>query len=719
MKKSYRPLFIFLALAMLIAGPSVWAQDDGKKNEDEKKKSEKTKNASDYQETVVVTASRTEQKLDTVPAAVTVISSKDIETSSAENYADVLRNVPGVNVSQMSARDIQVTSRGSTNSLATSQLVLLDNRSLYLDFFGFVMWDFAPIDADQIKQVEVVRGPGSAVWGANAMTGVINIITKAPKENPGTSVILGSGNFNSSTISATHSGVAGKVGYRVSASNSEQDAFERPTGIVPGSDGPDNLGGTPYPNFSNQGTKQPKVNLRLDYDQNDDTTWSFSGGWAGTDGIIHSGIGPFDIESGTSLAYFQTSWKRRAAQVNFSVNSLDGDADNLLTRDPMGNPIEFLFESQSYNLDFSNTSVVGGKHAMTYGANVRQNNFDLSIAPLGEDRQEVGIFFQDEIIFNEKFRWLIGGRVDNLDPIDTVFSPRTSLLWTVKPRHTLRFSYNKAFRAPSMVQNYLDIVIAPAVIDLSALGGPTVFPIVAPAQGNPNLTEEKLDALEVGYVGTFGNSTFTASVYQNETTDSVDFYTEFLGVFSSANPPPGWPLGLNTAFLDNPPLNAIPSFLFTYRNIGEIVDRGVELSFNHQASQEWSWFINYSWQDDPDVTGIPQEPLAADNSITVDAVNQPPTHRVNAGFAYDIKDFFANASVNYQDAAFWTDVLDPSYWGPTDSFTMVNTTVGFRVTEDITISASANNLFDQDVQQHVFGDRIGRRFSGQLKFRFD
>lgn len=716
MKKSYWPLFIFLALALLISGPSVWAQDDKKKDEGDEKKSEKAKDASDYQETVVVTASRTEQKLDTVPAAVTVIGSEQIEQSSAENYADVLRNVPGVNVSQMSARDIQVTSRGSTNSLATSQLVLLDNRSLYLDFFGFVMWDFAPLDADQIKQVEVVRGPGSAVWGANAMTGVINIITKSPRENPGTSIILGGGNFNSSSISATHSGVAGKVGYRVSASYFEQDPFERPTGIIPGSDGPLNPGGTAYPNFSNQGTEQPKVNLRVDYDQNDDVTWSFSGGWAATDGIIHSGIGPFDIESGTSLAYFQTSWKRRAAQVNFSVNALDGDADNLLTVDPMGNPIEFLFESQSYNLDFSNTSVVGGKHAMTYGANVRQNNFDLSIAPLGDDRQEIGAFFQDEIIFNEKVRWLIGGRIDNLDPIDTVLSPRTSLLWTVKPRHTLRFSYNRAFRAPSMVQNFLDIVFVPTAVDLSALGGPAVFPIIAPAQGNPDLTEEKLDALEVGYVGTFGNSTFTASVYQNETQDSVDFYTA--GAYSSANPPPGWALtGLSTAFLDNPPLAGRLPSSFSYRNIGEIVDRGVELSFNHRPSQEWSWFINYSWQDDPDVSGIPQEFLA-DGSLA-DAVNQPPTNRVNAGVAYDSKRWFANASANYQDDAFWTDVLSNFFWGPTDSFTMVNTTLGLRFNGGVTFSVTANNLFDEDVQQHVFGDRIERRISGQLKFRFD
>ena len=122
-------------------------------------------------EVMVVTASRTEQLVHDVPAAVTVITSQELEHAAVDDYGDILRTVPGVNVTQISARDIQVTARAATNSLATSQLVMLDGRTLYLDFFGFVMWDFLPVDVNEIKQIEVVRGPGSAVWGANAMAG--------------------------------------------------------------------------------------------------------------------------------------------------------------------------------------------------------------------------------------------------------------------------------------------------------------------------------------------------------------------------------------------------------------------------------------------------------------------------------------------------------------------------------------------------------------------
>ena len=108
----------------------------------------------------------------------------------------MLRTVPGVNITQVSARDINVTSRAATGTLATGQLALLDGRSLYQDFFGFVMWDFLPVNFNEIKQVEVIRGPASAVWGANALYGVVNVISKSPRELKGVSGTFGFGGFD-------------------------------------------------------------------------------------------------------------------------------------------------------------------------------------------------------------------------------------------------------------------------------------------------------------------------------------------------------------------------------------------------------------------------------------------------------------------------------------------------------------------------------------------
>src|SRR5688500_819468 len=127
-----------------------------------------------YEEQVVVTASRVEQQLVNAPATVSVVTADVIASTPSTNYAELLRSVPGLNIAQTSARDFNVTMRGAASTLATSTLALLDGRSLYLDFFGFVAWDLLPVNPNELRQIEVIRGPASAVWGANAMNGVVN-----------------------------------------------------------------------------------------------------------------------------------------------------------------------------------------------------------------------------------------------------------------------------------------------------------------------------------------------------------------------------------------------------------------------------------------------------------------------------------------------------------------------------------------------------------------
>jgi outer membrane receptor protein involved in Fe transport len=134
-----------------------------------------------FNETVVVSATKTNTALVDAPATMSVLTSAQIESSPAQNYGDLLRSVPGLNVVQLSARDVNITARQATGTLSNTQLVILDGRSVYLDFFGVVLWDLLPTNMSDVKQIEVVRGPASAVWGANALTGVVNIITKTPR----------------------------------------------------------------------------------------------------------------------------------------------------------------------------------------------------------------------------------------------------------------------------------------------------------------------------------------------------------------------------------------------------------------------------------------------------------------------------------------------------------------------------------------------------------
>lgn len=654
------------------------------------------------EEVIVVTASRTEQALNEAPAAITVLDARTIESIPADDYGDLLRNVPGLNVSQTSARDVNMTARGATNTLSTSQLVLLDGRSIYLDFFGFVMWDFLPVNPGEIKQIEAVRGPGSAVWGANAMTGVVNLITKRPKEMAGTTVLLGGGELGTAYGSVSHAGVSGKLGYKVSAGYYEQDPYDRPTGLVPGSTPP-----TTYPEFENSGTQQPKGDLRFDWDIDEASYVTFGGGYAGTDGIIHTGIGPFDIDKSSNLSYGKFNYNRLAFNLGLFVNFLDADSVNLLTRGADGQPLGFAFSTDTYNLDVANTSVVGSRNIFTYGGNYRTSNFDLEIAPQGEDKDEWGVFAQDEILLGDKVRWLIGGRYDDIDPLkDGVFTPRTSLLISPAPRHTFRISYNEAFRTPSAINNYLDVTILNQV-------GPFLIPALA--DGNVDLVEERLTAYEAGYVGTFDNGlTLTLAAYRNETEDTIDFYVQ--RTYGPGNIPPGIPAQVVPCFLFPPgsipqcPLGGLAGVVpsnFSYRNIGKQTDQGFELSLNQRIGTNWSWFLNASWQDKPDF------------SADVDATSQnlPPEWRGNFGISYDSGPWFWSANVNYQDKAFWADVLNVR--GYTDAFTQVNAAIGVRLLDErLTLQILGSNIFDEDVMQHIFGDIISRKVTGQVGIRF-
>jgi outer membrane receptor protein involved in Fe transport len=104
--------------------------------------------------------------------------------------------------------------------------------------------------------------------------------------------------------------------------------------------------------------------------------------------------------------------------------------------------------------------------------------------------------------------------------------------------------------------------------------------------------------------------------------------------------------------------------------------------------------------------------------IDPDEINLPPKNRFNASVGYDSETFFADAVVNYVDEAFWTDVLDARFWGTTDEYTSFNLTLGYRFNETVTLSVIGNNITDERIQQHVFGDVISRRVTGNLRFSF-
>lgn len=675
-------------------------------------------------ETVVVSASKTEQQLVDAAATMSVLADRRLKVAASGSYGDLLRTMPGVNVTQISARDINVTSRAAAGSLATQQLTVVDGRSLYQDFFGFTMYDFMPSNLDEIKRIEAIRGPASAIWGANALSGVVNVITKSPRELDGSSVIFGVGGFgrdvgdvNDSSgsmfyVRGTHAeAVDDQWAYKVSAGFSQTDAFARPTGMIPG-------GGTTYPEFTNVGTQQPKFDARVDYDFPDGRqSLQFSGGIAGTEGIMHTGIGPFDIDRGTVMGYWKVNWNRGTQRLQAFMNILDGEASNLVSVGPDGNRILLEFDTKTFDVEYGDTRVFRNQHVLNFGGNLRLNKFNLTIAPGDDSRTEGGAYIQDEFLMNDQVRLVAGARIDKFSSIENpVFSPRLAVVF--KPRaerqdQSIRVSYNRAFRAPSMVNNHLDTTLSeplPLGLINPALGS-AVYLVPIRAQGNTELTEEHIDAFEVAFTGNVRDrASVSAAIYYNKYSDEI-FFTQ-TGEYGPFSPPAGWPLptiawaGLYQAGF------IFPSD-FTYLNLGEVTNKGIELGVSGAITNEVSAYANYSFQAEPS----PEFPDLTEEEALAE-INLPAQHLLNLGVAYDSPDWFGSFAITRQSDAFWQDVLDARYSGLTEAYTMVNLTVGRTFMDGQYVGTlKITNLGNQEIQQHIFGDVMRRTIVAEVKVK--
>ena len=281
----------------------------------------------------------------------------------------------------------------------------------------------------------------------------------------------------------------------------------------------------------------------MDYDDPDGKfKVVFEGGYSGTDGIIHTGIGPFDM-TGVNLSYGTVRYTRGTFKFNFFTNILDGDANALLAVGADGRPIPFQFDTQTYDFELGHVKTIGTRQVFTYGGNVRYNGFDLSIAPLGDTRTEVGGYVQDEIFISDKFRWNIGARVDKFANIDDpMFSPRMALIFKPQADHAIRVSYNRAFRAPSLINNYLQTSIVnqlrPRRDQPAVRRARLQLPRPRRRERGPGAGEHRTQ-VELAYTGIINKrATVSAAVYYTKNTDEI-FFTQ-TARYRATNPPPGW-----------------------------------------------------------------------------------------------------------------------------------------------------------------------------------
>jgi outer membrane receptor protein involved in Fe transport len=695
------------------------------------------------------------------PAAVSVISSDAIAVAPDRSFGELLRAVPGMNSVRMSIRDYNITARQATSTLSNSQLTLLDGRSVYQDFIGVILWDMIPVDPADIAQIEVVRGPASAVWGANAFTGVVNIVTRPPRQAEGSRIELGLVNFNrdaGSTVGQgsglAYRGAASisrvldeRLAYRVAGGLFVASPLPRPQGVLPVVEHPlvpgSMVGGGRLPDdsqeeagdYRNRGTTQPWVDLRFDQDlgasKEAGQRLTYSLGVAGSDGIAHTAIGPFNLERGSVNGYGSVAYRRDRLNAMVYVNVLHLKGSDLLAFDVDKNPLRFSVQSRTFDFDMSDSRLLGAKNILTYGGNLRWDTFKVNLAPGGTSRGELGAYAQDELFLDwgerrpQELRFVLGARLDKFGNIaGAVVSPRLSCIWKPGSSHAIRVSATKAFRAPSLINNYLDQVVLNPV-DLKPL-----FPNLPPQYaslvedrfllpqrvlGKRDLQEESITAYELGYVGSVGGETTVGfDVYVNDTHENINFvkFRDSYDPYTEQNPPAGWPLppsyiadlatrGLFLARTAN-----------QFQNLGPIRKPGVELFVERRLGGGISGFLNYSWQPDPKPLPAPQPYPAIEISI-------PPRNRVNAGISWSDRRLVGSMSLSHADRSFWVDVLPHAYDGYADAYTMFNASFGVRWAQGrILTTLRGTNLTNAEVRQHDFGDILKRTLFLDARFAF-
>jgi iron complex outermembrane receptor protein len=436
----------------------------------------------------VSSVSRKSQTLSQTAAAAFVITQEDIHRSGAMSIPEALRLAPGLDVAQIDASSWAITSRGFNGRYANKLLVLMDGRTVYTPLFSGVFWDLQDTMMEDIDHIEVIRGPGAAMWGSNAVNGVINIITKKAKDTYGNLLVAGGGSQQRGFAGFRHGGQLGNNGnYRVYGKG-----FERHDTVSAGGQNQNDswrsgqFGFRMDQSISSNG----KVTLQGDaYRLNVGTPFRSN---AVLTPPYTSYIPQDNLASGGNVL---ARWENTFS--NGSEIKLQGYYDRVQFDAPaLSSAID------TFDIDFQHRLHLSAMHDVMWGANYRHirsasgNSTDISYAPDTINYQNASIFAQDEIaLVAERLRLTLGAKVEKSHFGGTQFQPNARLLWTPDSINSVWFAVSKASRIPS--QGEASSTIALGVTPPSALT--LGLPVQATISGNPNLAAEKVIAFELGY----------------------------------------------------------------------------------------------------------------------------------------------------------------------------------------------------------------------------
>jgi len=528
----------------------------------------------------VTSVSRRSEKLAETASAIQILTGDDIRRSGAMNLADALRLSPNLQVQQINSYASVVSARGFTALFANKLLVMIDGRSVYTPLDAGVFWDAQNLLLEDLERIEIISGPGGTLWGANAVNGVINIITKSARDTQGIFLSGGGGSFLQDFGALRYGGGNGSnLFYRVYVQRFDQNSTLRPNG----DDGMNSWNMTQggfrmdyYPAEPDMLTLQGDYYSGVEYNIAGPTNSTIDG-----QNVLGRWTRTFSEESDLKLQlYFDRTWRH-------DIPSTASD------------------ELNTYDIDFQHRFPLFKSQSILWGAGYRLMQDDthttspfVGFVPPERNMQLFSGFVQDEAtVIPERLKLTIGTKIEHNDFSGFEVQPSGRIAWTPSERHTVWGAISRAVRAPSRIDSDYHIPKTPP------------FAIA----GGPNFDSEKVIAYELGY-RTQPLSKLSLSL--------AAFYNDYDDIYSveQANPPAPFP--------------------YTIQNGVDGQSWGVELSATAELTKWWRLRGGYTYFH----KDLWNKPGHSVTDAVFDSLGNDPQHQfvvqsivdLPAGFQFDV-----------------------------------------------------------------------------------
>ncbi len=637
----------------------------------------------DLMEVEVTSVKKKKGKLKDSPAAIFVITNEDIKRSGVRTLPEALRMVPGMMVTKMESSRWAITARGFNTRFANKLLVLIDGRSVYTPLFSGVYWGAQDLLLEDVERIEVIRGPGGALWGANAVNGVINIITKSSEKTQGTFAEVGGGTHERFFSSLRYGGrISDNATYRAYMKFADREAYELANNLK-----------------ADDAWNSTRGGFRVDWKPSDEDSIMAIGDVFYLNQDVSENIptltAPYTAALDTRTQFlgssFLTRWDRSLSEtsgLSFQFYYEHYDRDTYHSRQ-IRDTFDFEAEHQFQ---------WGERHEINWGLNLRywKDHIDqsglISFDPISEGDTIFSLFVQDDIkIAEDLFTLTLGSKFEYNDYTKFEVQPSARFLLTPHENHTVWGAVSRAVRTPSRSDHTTFVVSA--VRPPTAMTG--FLPVQANFTGDKSFDSEDLYAFEMGY---------RTSFLENLSFDITGFFNRYENLRSLI-------IG-STSFSSNPVNHLdLPT---AFDNDTEADAFGVEMASSWKPLKWWTITAAYTFF----TLDLRTENR---NAQTLAGEDHDPEHQIVFRSSINLPFECLPGKWEFDTWLYYTDALQVDYIGST---LKLDARLSWQATENVEFTIVGQNLLERQQREGLddplygIGTEVPRGVYASLTLRF-